>query len=108
MKQCPQYSRTYTDETLNFCLEDGEWLPAESDAVATRSQTLSFCLQDGATLIFGSAADELETAILPGDATSGAATKTFEPAANSGESFQQIARAIPKRIHSRYSRLDPG
>jgi Tol biopolymer transport system component len=26
MKQCPKCSRTYTDETLNFCLEDGEWL----------------------------------------------------------------------------------
>ena len=26
MKSCPQCHRTYTDETLNFCLEDGEWL----------------------------------------------------------------------------------
>jgi TolB-like protein/Flp pilus assembly protein TadD len=26
MKQCPKCSRTYTDETLNFCLDDGEWL----------------------------------------------------------------------------------
>jgi TolB-like protein/lipoprotein NlpI len=26
MKQCPKCSRTYADETLNFCLEDGEWL----------------------------------------------------------------------------------
>jgi hypothetical protein len=93
MKRCPECRREY-DVSMSVCLDDG--------------QPLSFCLQDGATLIFGSAADELETAILAGDATSGAATKTFEPAANSGESFQQIARAIPKRIHSRYSRLDPG
>ena len=93
MKRCPECRREY-DLSMSFCLDD--------------EQTLSFCLQDGATLIFGSAADELETAILPGDATSGAATKTFEPAANSGESFQQIARAIPTLIHSRYSRLDPG
>ena len=26
MKQCPQCHKTYTDETLNFCLDDGEWL----------------------------------------------------------------------------------
>lgn len=26
MKRCPKCDRTYTDETLNFCLEDGEWL----------------------------------------------------------------------------------
>lgn len=26
MKKCPQCDRHYTDETLNFCLDDGEWL----------------------------------------------------------------------------------
>lgn len=26
MKQCPKCSKTYTDENLNFCLEDGELL----------------------------------------------------------------------------------
>src|SRR5688572_6460528 len=26
MKRCPKCGETYTDETLNFCLEDGEWL----------------------------------------------------------------------------------
>ena len=26
MKQCPECKRTYYDETLNFCLEDGGWL----------------------------------------------------------------------------------
>ena len=36
MKRCPKCSQTYTDETLNFCLEDGEWLVgAESDGPAT-------------------------------------------------------------------------
>jgi hypothetical protein len=32
MKQCPRCNKTYTDEALNFCLEDGEMLtilPAE-------------------------------------------------------------------------------
>jgi TolB-like protein/Tfp pilus assembly protein PilF len=31
MKRCPQCSRTYTDESLNFCLDDGEWLAAGDD-----------------------------------------------------------------------------
>jgi TolB-like protein len=26
MKRCPKCSRTYDDETLNFCLDDGAWL----------------------------------------------------------------------------------
>jgi Tol biopolymer transport system component len=26
MKRCPKCEQTYADETLNFCLEDGEWL----------------------------------------------------------------------------------
>lgn len=29
MKHCPQCSRTYADETLNFCLEDGAWLEGD-------------------------------------------------------------------------------
>lgn len=29
MKHCPQCNRTYTDETLNFCLEDGETLVSD-------------------------------------------------------------------------------
>jgi Tol biopolymer transport system component len=31
MKHCPKCGRSYDDETLNFCLEDGEWLQAKSD-----------------------------------------------------------------------------
>jgi hypothetical protein len=31
MKHCPKCGRTYTDETLNFCLEDGDWLIAKAD-----------------------------------------------------------------------------
>ena len=34
MKRCPQCNATYADETLNFCLEDGEWLVTD-DAPAT-------------------------------------------------------------------------
>lgn len=28
MKKCPKCSRVYADESLNFCLDDGEWLEA--------------------------------------------------------------------------------
>ena len=30
MKNCPKCGKVYADETLNFCLEDGEWLCEES------------------------------------------------------------------------------
>lgn len=26
MKRCPKCTKTYADNTLNFCLEDGAWL----------------------------------------------------------------------------------
>jgi Tol biopolymer transport system component len=37
MKKCPKCDQTYADETLNFCLEDGEWLIGNTsdDAPAT-------------------------------------------------------------------------
>src|SRR5215210_1479833 len=31
MKRCPQCNKTYADDTLNFCLEDGEWLVADGE-----------------------------------------------------------------------------
>jgi hypothetical protein len=36
MKQCPRCMRTYTDENLNFCLEDGELLASTSSASEQR------------------------------------------------------------------------
>src|SRR5215204_2629612 len=42
MKQCPECKRVYTDETLNFCLNDGS------------------------ELVYGPAGTESSTAILPG------------------------------------------
>ncbi len=46
MKHCPKCSRTYTDETLNFCLDDGEWLQVASSMEDFPTQVLS--AQDGA------------------------------------------------------------
>ena len=31
MKRCPKCHREYPDETLNFCLDDGEWLLADDE-----------------------------------------------------------------------------
>jgi TolB-like protein len=31
MKRCPKCGNEYSDETLNFCLEDGEWLVGEKE-----------------------------------------------------------------------------
>ncbi|HUR97637.1 MAG TPA: tetratricopeptide repeat protein [Pyrinomonadaceae bacterium] len=31
MKLCPQCEKTYADDTLNFCLDDGQWLVADAE-----------------------------------------------------------------------------
>ena len=36
MKKCPACNRTYTDDTLKFCLEDGSSLSAAYDPQATQ------------------------------------------------------------------------
>ena len=70
MKHCPECNRNYADPTLSYCLEDG------------------------APLIFGTAAVEPETAILPGDPPSEGLTRNFDPRPTRGQSDAHIA---PKR-----------
>ena len=41
MKRCPECRRDYTDETLNFCLDDGSLL-VDGPAAATESATAIF------------------------------------------------------------------
>jgi TolB protein len=45
MKHCAKCGRSYSDETLNFCLEDGEWLTevaaAEEPATAVMPESVS-------------------------------------------------------------------
>lgn len=41
MKRCPKCSRVYTDDTLNFCLDDGEWLVGETAPDEPRTAILS-------------------------------------------------------------------
>jgi len=47
MKRCPKCSQTYADETLNFCLEDGEWLVGDQDS--DDPPTAVFSEEDAAT-----------------------------------------------------------
>jgi TolB-like protein/Flp pilus assembly protein TadD len=39
MKRCPKCSQTYTDEALNFCLDDGEWLVENESPTAILHST---------------------------------------------------------------------
>jgi TolB-like protein/Tfp pilus assembly protein PilF len=55
MKHCPECNRNYADPTL------------------------SFCLNDGAPLVFGSAVEEPDTAIISGDFPSEAPTRHIDP-----------------------------
>jgi hypothetical protein len=42
MKRCPNCNRTYTDEALNFCLEDGTPLQADASAPLQTNETLRY------------------------------------------------------------------
>ncbi len=54
MKRCPNCNRTYTDDTLSFCLEDGTRLLSVSDAPSS--------LDPGATIAFPTGRDTNQTA----------------------------------------------
>jgi TolB-like protein len=66
MKSCPKCHREYLDESLNFCLDDGEWLVDTSSANAEPSTALFSSAgepSEPATWIRPDSADQ--TAILP-------------------------------------------
>ena len=46
MKHCPKCGRSYSDETLNFCLEDGEWL---TSAVSIPDGPVTAVLPEGSS-----------------------------------------------------------
>jgi hypothetical protein len=74
MKKCPTCARTYVDETLNFCLEDG------------------------APLVFGPGADEPATAIMPPSALTGESpTVTYGSAAGSRSSDPNVSSRTTER-----------
>ena len=51
MKQCPQCERTYADETISFCLADGQLLSPSYDSAATLPLTPTRATDGAATLI---------------------------------------------------------
>lgn len=52
MKRCPQCAKEYSDETLNFCLDDGEWLIGG----ASESPTIAITHSEDSTQFFSTAA----------------------------------------------------
>src|SRR5687767_12200164 len=81
MKRCPRCNRTYTDATLNFCLDDGEWLRA------------------------GGGTDEPATAILSSEAP----TKMSVPKASAlNDSIASASRPNDKNIGKQNSLLAGG
>ncbi len=56
MKACPTCNRQYPDDTLNFCLDDGEWLRDEDDFADRPTEVIphSFSFGESATRVFGS------------------------------------------------------
>lgn len=81
MKRCPQCSRVYADDGLNFCLDDGQWLvQAADDEPATAIFSGALPVVGGSTSASEISDEGLtrpqifrtnETAILPGTSLSG-------------------------------------
>ncbi len=68
MKRCPKCEKTYADDTLNFCLDDGEWLASNDDpATAIMSEPPAVAGGLGRT----TEGSELKTSILQSPATAG-------------------------------------
>ncbi|MET0752959.1 MAG: hypothetical protein ABWZ66_06280 [Pyrinomonadaceae bacterium] len=51
MKKCPQCSRTYPDDTLAFCLEDGALLSASYSPQATNAPTVAINADEVPTVV---------------------------------------------------------
>ncbi|MGQ0541931.1 MAG: hypothetical protein ACT4O9_08795 [Blastocatellia bacterium] len=64
MKQCPNCHRSYLDETLNFCLEDGSWLSDGSETADYPTEVIvpAFASSESRTLFMDSASIGAEAA----------------------------------------------
>lgn len=74
MKSCPQCSLNYSDDTLEFCLEDGSRLAASQNfsnetPTITRPQTVNPMTAQTVNLPFSGAAKTLESVDAPSAAT---------------------------------------
>jgi len=64
MKRCPECDRIYADETLNFCLEDGEWLRADNEpATAILSEPEAGMVSKPGTAAAGTFGDDSSTKV---------------------------------------------
>lgn len=65
MKRCPQCKKTYVDPTLNFCLDDGEWLigAGVSDEPTTAILSGDEILSEAATRQQMTVTDETQAAL---------------------------------------------
>ena len=77
MKRCPECSRDYADETLNFCLEDGTWLVDDKDISSFPTEVIAPDLITG----------ESGTKIFDLSAATGSRTALYETAATQRNSI---------------------
>lgn len=75
MKSCPKCGRSYEDLSLNFCLDDGEWLAGgDGDGKPTRSMPAESDPGEAATKHKILDTDTEQTAILPTGSLPGSST----------------------------------
>lgn len=63
MKRCPQCSRDYSDETLNFCLDDGAWLEVDISEYRTEVMPQFGVPSSGGVTTSGSSYENENTAL---------------------------------------------
>ncbi|HUF02760.1 MAG TPA: hypothetical protein VMM38_01150 [Aridibacter sp.] len=68
MKTCPKCNRSYDDETLNFCLDDGEWLLSDEPESEDDTNLFSSSEPESEAPTRQKIQKTDETAILPTDA----------------------------------------
>ncbi|HEY0407327.1 MAG TPA: urate hydroxylase PuuD [Pyrinomonadaceae bacterium] len=95
-KQCPKCNRTYSDESLTFCLADGALLSAPQDAQATAQNLAPRNTNDAPTEVFPSnlVADS-QTAAASSQATSEAAFNSTLAARAKLRSKHNTFMAVP-------------
>ncbi len=80
MKKCPQCSRTYPDDTLAFCLEDGALLSASYSPQATNAPTIAINADEVPTVV----ANEVPTVV---------ASKEIPTVVNSSRPAEHVSSA---------------
>lgn len=80
MKKCPQCSRTYPDDTLAFCLEDGALLSASYNPQETQTPTVAINASEIPTIV----ANEVPTVV---------ASKEIPTVVNSSRPAEQVSSA---------------